>query len=915
MTVFFDLPLRFPKEMNFLNCFRAVRKNQQCVDIIFFAGTLRITRDVKHPSYFFGRWTMKKFVLLSATAFSTLFLNQHAFAQDATQDDEPVAEQGEYIVTATLRNENLQDVPIAVSAFNAEALEKAGVKDVKSLDQVSASFNMNSTQTESGGTTVRIRGVGTTGNNTGLESAVGIFLDGVYLSRPGIAMGDLMDVQQIELLRGPQGTLFGRNTSAGAVSIKTAKPNLNNFEGFANATYGNYDLMSVQGGVSAPLAEGTMGFRLSGAYRKRDGYIRNVVGGESNNKNRYLLRGQLYWEPNADLNVRIIGDYSKSDEKCCDAIVLKESSYATVPVAFVGGAPITSFGANGLPNNGGITVSGFDAFKDGRSSNNFELTDKIKQWGMSGTIEYDLGGAQLTAITGYRDFNAQSTQETDLSTLRVFSVSTPSSASTNNTQRAFTELKTFSQELRVAGSLGDKFDYLVGGYFVREKIREVQAITLGSDFQAYISAPLTSVGVPGPNSALNIFAGGVSASGNYANNLFTQNARNFSVFTNNTFRLTDALAVNFGVRYSSDRKRGAFSQLSASSPACLSAVSRIGLLSPGFGGSTLPGAAAQLTCFPFTTQANALGAATASVPFLPITFDRVFKDNELVYTGKLTYEASSNINTYLSYTHGYKSGGFNLDPAAAAGGANPAFKSEKVNAFEFGLKTKLIDNALTANLAVFHQDLTDFQVLEFTGVQFQTFNVPKAKSTGFELETIARLSNEFSFNTSITYSDARYPKSCAPASFPVIVRQLCGQDLTNAPKWVGIAGFDYTKEFGSNMAFGFNTSVRLESDRRTSTQAVEANSAGVLIPNALDVQDGNAKVNFRASVGEKEGKWAIEFWGQNIFDVATRNVTFNTPLRGIGALPGPLNADRLSVSRAAFKQEPRTYGLTVRTKF
>jgi iron complex outermembrane recepter protein len=864
---------------------------------------------------FFGRCIMKKFALLSATAFSALFLNEQAFAQDATQDEEPIAEQGEYIVTATLRNENLQDVPIAVSAFNAEALEKAGVKDVKSLDQVSASFNMNSTQTESGGTTVRIRGVGTTGNNTGLESAVGIFLDGVYLSRPGIAMGDLMDVRQIELLRGPQGTLFGRNTSAGAVSIKTAKPNLNKFEGFANATYGNYDLVSVQGGISAPLAEGTMGFRLSGAYRNRDGFIRNAVGGESNDKNRYFLRGQLYWEPNADLNVRIIGDYSKSDEKCCDAIVLKESTYATTPVAVVGGVPITAFGANGLPNNGGVSTFGFGALNDRRSSNNFELTDKIKQWGLSGTIEYDLGGAQLTAITGYRNFNAQSTQETDFNSLLVYSVSTPSSASTPNTQRGFTELKTLSQELRIAGSLGDKFDYLVGGYYVSEKIREVQSLTLGSNFQAYISAPLTSVGVPGVNPALTTFAGGVSATGNFANNRFTQNARNYSIFTNNTFRLSEALAFNFGLRYSSDRKRGAFNQISASSPACLSAVSRIGLLAPGFGGTLLPGAAAQLTCFPFTTQANALGAATTSVPFLPVTFDRVFKDNELVYTGKITFEASDNVNTYLSYTHGYKSGGFNLDPAAAAGGANPAFKSEKVNAFEFGLKTKLIENALTANLAVFHQDLTDFQVLEFTGVQFQTFNVPKAKSTGFELETIARLSNEFSFNGSITYSDARYPKSCAPATAPAIVRQLCGQDLTNAPKWVGIAGVDYTKEFGSSMAFGFNASVRMESDRRTSTQAVEPNSAGVLIPNALDIQDGNAKVNLRASVGEKEGKWAIEFWGQNIFDVQTRNVTFNTPLRGIGSLPGPLNADRASVSRSAFIQEPRTYGVTIRTKF
>ena len=126
-----------------------------------------------------------------------------------------------------MRSENLQAVPIAVTAFSAESLDKAGVRDIRALDQVSASFNLNSSQTESGGTTLRVRGVGTTGNNTGLESAVGIFLDGVYLSRPGIALGDLLDVSQVELLRGPQGTLFGRNTSAGALNVKTLKPILN----------------------------------------------------------------------------------------------------------------------------------------------------------------------------------------------------------------------------------------------------------------------------------------------------------------------------------------------------------------------------------------------------------------------------------------------------------------------------------------------------------------------------------------------------------------------------------------------------------------------------------------------------------------------------------------------------------------
>jgi iron complex outermembrane recepter protein len=218
-----------------------------------------------------------KSVLLAGVSLALAAVPGLATAQDQA---EPAAVE-EVIVTATLRAENLQDVPIAVTALTSDTLERAGVKDLRNLDTLSPSFNMNSSQTESGGATLRVRGVGTTGNNTGLESAVAIFIDGVYISRPGIALGDLLDVEQIELLRGPQGTLFGRNTSSGALHIKTKRPSLDTFEGFANATYGNYDLMNVQAGVSGPIIAGSAGFRLSGAWRERDGYVDNAAGGES----------------------------------------------------------------------------------------------------------------------------------------------------------------------------------------------------------------------------------------------------------------------------------------------------------------------------------------------------------------------------------------------------------------------------------------------------------------------------------------------------------------------------------------------------------------------------------------------------------------------------------------------------------
>lgn len=834
-----------------------------------------------------------------------------AWSQEAPQSDDQ-ADNGDIIVTATLRSELLQDVPLAVTAVSGESLEQAGVRDLRSFETVAASFNTNSTQTETGGTTLRIRGVGTTGNNTGLESAVGIFLDGVYLSRPGIALGDLLDVEQIELLRGPQGTLFGRNTSAGAINIRTSRPNLNEFEGFANASYGNYDLVSLQGGISVPLAEGTAGFRLSAAYRNRDGFLINAAGQDSNDRNRYLIRGQFYYEPTDTFNLRIIGDYSKSNEHCCDAVVVRESSYATAGL----------FAVSGLPANGGVTFSGPGTVGSLRSNSDAQFRDGIEQWGVSAEARLRFGDAELTYIAGYRHSRAESTQESDFVGLPVFSTSNDGSTSVAGSNNSFTRINTLTQELRLAGiAFNDSVDYLFGAYYSSERIREIQSLTMGPAHQAYISAALTSVGVPGPNPALNIFAGGVSSAGNFANNLFRQNGTNWSLFTNNTIHLNDAFAINFGLRYSDDSKDGSFDQLSANSPACSAVRARAGLLPATL--QPLAPLAIALTCFPFATQVNT-GAGT------PLEFDNNFSDNELIYTGKLLFEPASNVNMYLSFTHGYKSGGFNLDPTAAANGADPRFQSETVNAYEFGIKTQWLDNRLTANLAVFRQDFSNFQVLEFTGVQFQTFNVGGARAEGFELETTLRPTRGLIFNASVTYSDANYDDDCDGGVFNVVVSPLCGQSLTNAADWTVVAGFDWTHPLGNTLEFNLNGNVRLESDRRVSTQALLQVATGtgnislpnfpggatnnyVLIPEGIE--DSNAKVNLRAAIGAQDQSWRLEFWAVNLFDVRTRNVTFSVPLRGVGTLPGPLNAGGIGVARGSFLQEPRTYGVTLRGRF
>lgn len=819
----------------------------------------------------------------------------------------PVIE--EVVVTATKREANVQDIPVAVTAIDELQLQRAGVQDLRDLPILSPSFNMNSSQTESQGSTFRLRGVGTTGNNIGLESAVGVFLDGVYLSRPGVALGDLFDVETIEVLRGPQGTLFGRNTTAGALSVQTKKPVLDGREFWADATAGNFDGYQVRAGGSLPLVEDRLGVRLAGSWREQDGFARSLTSGaESMNRDRVSLRGQLLWLPREDMELRVIADYADADEDCCDAAIIQETSLVDAG----------AFAAAGIPGGAGVVASGTRA-ESRRQTNADPFANPFDQWGVSVEWNWDLPWATLTYLGAFRDFEAESVQDSDFVALDVFSVR-PEEA---NGFVSFDEIETWTHELRLQGVAG-RLDWLVGGYYLDEEIVEQQGLGLGTDFGRNTSAvgwfgallptldatvglgnlsdlPLATGGTFGDVIASDnpavVFAGNADPAEAFAQNRFTQEAESWSVFTHNTLRVTDRLDLVAGLRWTNEEKDGRFDQLAASSQACANTLSNTGSLLGAGIPATLAGLPAALMCFPFATE-------TGLGPTTPVEFDQKFGDEELIWTVQGVYELAPEINGYVSFTHGFKAGGFNLDATAASGGADPTFDSETVDAWELGLKSRLFEGRVQANLALFHMDLEDFQVLEFTGVQFVTFNVPSAESYGLELETVSRVTEHLTLNAGWTFSEAEYPDDCAPDSDPAQVTALCGQDLTNAPEHVVVLAVDYDRPLGATGLNGFvNGSLRWEDDRRTSTQAVEI-STGEPLP--FDVQDDNAKVNLRLGIERQDGLWSAELWASNLFDVQTRNVTFNTPLRGIGAFG--------TGSRGVFFDAPRTYGLTLRTR-
>jgi outer membrane receptor protein involved in Fe transport len=566
--------------------------------------------------------------------------------------------------------------------------------------------------------------------------------------------------------------------------------------------------------------------------------------------------------------------------------------------------------ANGLPANGGAPFIG-PQFVDQRLTNSTSsFRNGFDNLGISAELNWDFAdNASLTYIGSWRDFDDFSSRSTDFVGLRVFSVGEGDSIVNGRPNEG--EIETWTHELRLQGeAFDDVLEWLVGVYYSDEKIRTRRGVLgLGADYEAYINTFLNALGQPDADVLAAAATGGAVTNavfeGAFADNRFSQDAESIAFFTHNTINLTDKLGLVLGLRYTDDRKRGQFRQAAASNPGC-------SVTNPALGATPLNG----VLCFAFASPVG--GATSRGLPrefgggAFGGRFDE-FNDDQFIYTVKLQWEATSDINAYAGITTGYKSGGFNLDASAGVNGADPRFASETIDAYEVGVKANVFGGDGTLNIALFHQDLQNFQVLEFTGVAFQTFNVPRAKATGVEVEFNAQVTDNLSFNTAVTYSDARYPDNCLDgdisaleaAQLVPVAANLCGGQLTNAPEFVGNAGILFEDEISSSgWTMMASADVRYESDRRTSTQPTED---GPTTPDPLpfDVQGENARINARLGFTNPDGTLTFELWGLNLTDFVARNVTFNTPLRGVAGARG----------RAAFIEDPRTYGVTVRTKF
>jgi iron complex outermembrane recepter protein len=707
---------------------------------------------------------MRKTTLMLTVAMSTL--TTPVWAQAAKGEAASTAEDGVIIVTATKRNQVLSDVPIAVSAVSAEQLKNSGGSDIRSLNQLAPSL-LVSTATNDSNAAARIRGIGTVGENPGLESSVAVFIDGVYRSRTGVGLTELGEVDRIEVLRGPQGTLFGRNASAGLINIITAKPKFD-FGGSAEASYGNFNAIRLAGAITGPIIAEKLAARIDGVYNKRDGFLPDVISGRKTaNRDRYLIRGQLLFTPSDDWSVRVIGDYSHKDEECCAASYLTPIQNITKDAA---GNLV--FGANSLlpiiQDFGGNIQLPTDGSKYARLTSitpGVSFLQKTRDWGVSAEINGKIGSASLTSITAYRQYKNDGAQDGDFNGVDILRRA--------DLARKF---QTFSQEIRLQGkAFNDRLDFLVGGYFASETLTYTDDLKFGADtekfgnclfsesfgrafgvpslvntadtscFNRTVAAGLAAGLAASTNPAVSrnapiirglaglapLSAAGFNAAGGYANlaaaigfvpaagtnlingtgivnDTYRQKDRNFAFFTHNVLSIVpDKLLLTIGLRYTNDQKK----------------------LDTSFNHSNTFCAALRATALVGLSGIPCAINGTAGPGFTSAAPGATKNEERLTGTAVISFKPTESLLTYASYSRGYKAGGFNLDTAAfnpAAPSANDLrFEPEIVNAFEVGAKLNLRQFKL--NAALFYESFKDFQLNLFNGTNFQVTNVEGCK--------------------------------------------------------------------------------------------------------------------------------------------------------------------------------------------
>ncbi len=443
-----------------------------------------------------------------------------AIAAPTTMAEEFALE--EIVVTATKRATNLQDTPVTVNAFDSSTIQEAGINNASDLANSTPSLSVN-TNTSPFTARLTIRGIGTAQTDPALEPSVGMFVDGVYVGRSGLGMSDLTDIERIEVLQGPQGTLYGKNTNAGAISITTKTPNLEEYEGYVETSIGNYDMKKITVAASGPITD-TLGFRLSGNVNQQDGYLENETGNDDNGADDWNMIGKILWQPTDDLSVQLNLSHIERDTDCC------------------GSDPLHSTAMQDQLALDGLTVLKNDN-KDYKISNDVDTAFEMEADAASLIVDYDLAMGSIKSITSWDDYEYNSTYDVDQSQLDILTITDERN-----------EGDSFSQEFRFSSETDGDIDYQAGIFYYEQTTQRGDgspAVVLGDDFNTVAAQALINpaTGLPiGPAIA------GLAAAGDNASSKHIWDTETLAVFGQATWHATDSLHITAGLRWTDEEK-------------------------------------------------------------------------------------------------------------------------------------------------------------------------------------------------------------------------------------------------------------------------------------------------------------------------------------------------------------------------
>ena len=810
-----------------------------------------------------------------------------AMAQDASPPQSQEAKTLDtLVVTAQKREEVMQDVPVVVTALSEQTLQDAGVRDVKDLQVLVPGLTVTSTQSEAL-TTARIRGIGTVGDNAGLESSVGVVIDGVYRPRNGVGFGDLGELERIEVLKGPQGTLFGKNTSAGVINVVTKRPG---FEPAADVefTMGNYGAIGLAGSLNLPIGDRSA-FRIYAAQRARDGYIDVHTGAgpraetDDFNQDFGTVRAQFRWDPTDNLTLNFAADVTNRTEDCCTGVTIIRGPTAAIIDALA-------------PDSGVAPVA--DPYARQAWSNR-STGQHIKDRGVSLQADWItpwFDGATLTSVTAKRQWSSANGLDFDFSTADLLY----REPTKDDNYSAF---DTFSQEFRLTGAT-DTVDWMVGAFYSNEDLDRNEAYRIGAAYEPYLSIALLSRINPAlaasPTAPLFLSQAsgrpfGTVFLGQGAKDRYAQNAKSLALFTNNTWHATDAFDLTVGLRYTREDKSLSSSYSNPNGGlGCASMLANpaqvvAALVARGLTVAQASAAAPQVvgfSCLPWTNVRHN-GRHT----------EQDTSEGEWSGTVKAAYRWNPHVMTYASAARGYKGGGFNLDRVQSNTGLSSgtsgivpvddtSFPAEFVDSYELGAKTTWLGGNLLLNATLFHQIYSDFQLNSFLGTSFVVRSIPKVTSRGVDAEVLYQRGGLF-LQGGLTYATTKYGDDLLPDADLVL---LPGSTASFAPKWSATTSVGYEFDVGRNLVARLHVGAKYMS---------EYNTGSDLDPQKL--QAGYTTVNARASLGGRKGDWAVELWAQNLTNAEYMQVAFDAPLQ-----TGSWNA---------FLGQPRTYGMTLRWRY